>query len=563
MDRRTVIAVVLSLGIYYAWLGLRGKPQPADEPLVPDVVEEPTPVAPAPVAPPTEVASDVPLQTVDFVACGTVGKLSNDGGYLHDLTLPDELGPFHVTPIYTWLLGKVTGQSEGPWQPYGGDPGPAVLLHERAMALRSGVGDGPTETPTRMQLTQAGPGDVTLVGQRAGIRIEQRIREHVDGEACTIDVVTTWTNTSGQTWSGDVWTAVLDHVAAKSGGRYASQFQPTALVDDTLKYGGALGAGCVRASTKLTDDERRIELEGPVSWYGISDRYFGFYVLPDQADRGELRFERVGEGDDAIDGPVQSKQVALSGGESLVWSSRVFAGENHLAQLAAVDPTLERVVDLGWFAFFGKPLVWVLHLFHGWTGSWGTSIILLTLLIKLAFFPMTHSAMKAAQKMQEIQPELNRIREQYADNPTEMNRLVMEVMSTHQANPVAGCLPMLVQMPVFFALYQSLLTNVEFYQEGFLYLKDLSSPDPYIVLPLAVMLLMWGQQRLSTPPANMEPAQQAVLKVMPLMFGLFFFTSPSGLGVYMLVNMSLSILQQWIIRRSIGGASAPAPAVPF
>lgn len=561
MDRRTVIAVVLSLGIYYAWLGLRGKPTPAEEQPLVDVAEEPAPVAPEPT--PAPVASDLPLQTVDFEACGAHAKLSNDGGALFDVTLPDELGPFHVTPIYSWVVGKVTGQIEGGWQPYGGDPGPAVLLHERATALRSGVGDGPTEAPIRMQLTQASPSDVTLVGQSGGLRLEQRLREHREGDACTIDVVTTWTNPGGATWSGDVWTAVLDHVSAKSAGRYSSQFQPTALVDDSLTYGGALGSGCIRAGTKLTDDTSRIDLEGPVSWYGISDRYFGFYVVPDDVDRGELRFERLGQGDDAIDGPVQTKKVALAGGESLSWSSRVYVGENHLAQLAAVDPSLERVVDLGWFAFFGKPLVWILHLFHGLTGSWGTSIILLTLLIKVIFFPMTHRAMKAAQKMQEIQPELNRIREEYADNPTEMNRLVMEVMSTHQANPVAGCLPMLVQMPVFFALYQSLLTNVEFYQEGFLYLKDLSSPDPYIVLPLAVMALMWGQQQLSTPPANMEPAQQAVLKVMPLMFGLFFFTSPSGLGVYMLVNMSLSILQQWIIRRSIGGASAPSPAVPF
>ncbi|MCA9494728.1 MAG: membrane protein insertase YidC, partial [Myxococcales bacterium] len=423
MDRRTVIAVVLSLGIYYAWLGLRGKPEPTDEQPLAETTEEPAPVVPV-APPPAPVVSDVPLKTVDFEACGAQAKLTNDGGFLHDVTLPHELGPFHVTPIYTWVLGKVTGQSEGAWQPYGGDPGPAVLLHERATALRVGVGDGPTETPVRMQLTQAGPSDVTLVGQSGGLRVEQQFREHREGEACTIDVVTTWTNPGGSTWSGDVWTAVLDHVAAKTGGRYASQVQPTALVDDSLKYGGALGAGCVRAGTKLTDDERRIELEGPVSWYGISDRYFGFYVLPDQAEDASLRFERVGEGDDAIDGPVLSRKVALAGGESVTSSSRVYVGENHLAQLGTVDPSLERVVDLGWFAFFGKPLVWILHLFHGVTGSWGASIILLTLLIKVIFFPMTHRAMKAAQKMQEIQPELNRIREQYADNPTEMNRLV-------------------------------------------------------------------------------------------------------------------------------------------
>jgi YidC/Oxa1 family membrane protein insertase len=167
--------------------------------------------------------------------------------------------------------------------------------------------------------------------------------------------------------------------------------------------------------------------------------------------------------------------------------------------------------------------------------------------------------MKSGQVMQTIQPEIARLKERYADDPAELNRQTLELMSKNGANPLSGCWPMLVQMPVFMALYNVLLTNVEFYQEPFLYLRDLSSPDPYCGLPLAVTALMWGQQQMTPTPENMDPAQQAVLKWMPLMFGLFFFTSPSGLAIYVFVNVSLSIMQQWLIKRSLGAGQVKAP----
>ncbi len=566
MDRRTVLAVVLSLGIYYAWLSLRGKPEPSPEELEgtpADTTAEATLERPAPVAAP-EPAVVVPVQEAAFEVCGVKARVSNDGGFVFDMIEPDAKAPYHVTPIYSWLFGKVTGSAPGPWSPYGPDPGPARLLTERAQALRSGVGAGPTEPLLRMSLESSGPTEVTLRGESGGVRVAQHLAERREGDLCVVDMVTTWENPGGQPWTGQVWSAVLDH-SAVGASRYASAPQPTALVDGDLAYGGALGAGCVRQGTQLSDDSGPIELPGPVSWFGFSDRYFGFYVVPEKADLGSLRFERVGAADQALDGAVLSAPATLAPGGSLAWRSEVYAGENHVASLSAVDPTLDRVVDLGWFAVFGKPLLWILHGFQRLTNSWGVAIILLTVLVKLVFFPMTHKAMKSAQKMQEIQPELNRIREQHADNPTEMNRLVLELMTTNKVNPATGCLPMLVQMPVFFALYQVLLSNVEFYQEPFLspYLLDLSSPDPYCILPVAVTLLMWGQQQLTTPPANMEPAQQAVLKWMPVAFGLFFFAMPSGLGVYMLVNMALSIFQQWIIKRSLGGTKLPAQPVPF
>jgi YidC/Oxa1 family membrane protein insertase len=284
-------------------------------------------------------------------------------------------------------------------------------------------------------------------------------------------------------------------------------------------------------------------------------------VLPDVEDQATVRFQRFGQGDNALDGEVYEHEGTLAPGEALTWKATVYAGENHLSTLSAVSPKLERVVDLGWFAMFGWPLLKLLQLFHGLLGDWGLSIVAVTVGLKLVFFPLTQRAMKSTQGMAAIQPEIAKLKEQYADDPTELNRRTLELMATHQVNPVTGCLPMLVQTPVFVAFYNVLLTNVEFYQQKFLYLKDLSSPDPYCILPLLVTGLMWGQQQLTAAPQNMDPSQQAVLKWMPLMFGLFFFTSPSGLGVYFFVNMSLSILQQWVIKRSLGTGSKVPPMV--
>jgi len=213
-------------------------------------------------------------------------------------------------------------------------------------------------------------------------------------------------------------------------------------------------------------------------------------------------------------------------------------------------------VDFGWFAFFAKILLWLLKQFEALLGNWGLAIILLTFVVKLALFPLTQMSFKSSQAMQAIQPRLQEIREKYADSPEELNRQTIELFKTAGVNPVGGCLPMLLQMPIWIALYNVLLNSVELYQTKFLYLRDLTSPDPYGVLPLVVVVLMMVQQQMM-PMGNMDPAQQRIMKYMPLLFGLFFFSSPSGLVVYIFVNMVLTILQQWLIKRTYGVATVP------
>src|SRR6266851_3566704 len=215
--------------------------------------------------------------------------------------------------------------------------------------------------------------------------------------------------------------------------------------------------------------------------------------------------------------------------------------------------------DLYSATVIAAPLFWVLRLFNGWMSNWGLAIILLTVVIKLIFFPLSAASYRSMAKMKLVTPRLMKLREQYADDKTKMNQAMMELYKTEKINPLGGCLPILVQIPVFIALYWVLFESVELRHAPFyLWIKDLSAPDPWYVLPTLMMASMIVQTKMNpTPP---DPVQAKVMMIMPFAFGVMFYFFPSGLVLYWFVNNILSILQQWQITRMIGGQKAAASA---
>ena len=581
MDRRTLLAIVLSMAIYYAWMLVRGPQLQAESEALeaaeaaavqvePSATAQPAeePVRQAPLVPQT---TDVPAQQSPFAMCGAQGTISSVGG-LSTVTLDNHLAPLEVQPLYTWIWGKVTGTVEGGWHPWGEvQPGRAEVLTKQARVLAIGSGAGPgTSPPTPLTIQTGARGGMTLRGRtESGLAVTQVLRElPADERGCLIDVELTWHNPAPIPHTEPVWIGLHDVASSGAGGmtaRYSSLRQPTAVTDEALTYGGPTGAGCVRDGTRLTDEETQFPLEGPVSWFGVSDRYFGMYLMPEDPAVGQVWFSRLGAGEEALDGVHLRMDTPLAAGATRVDRFQAYLGPNDMDELTAAHAELSRVVDLGWFAFFGYPLLALLRWLYGVVGNWGWSIVLLTVLVKAAFFPITQRAFRSMQKMQKIQPELTKIREEMKDNPQEMNKRVLAVMQENKVNPAGGCLPMIIQMPVWVALYNVLLTSVELYHTEFLYLKDLTQPDPYLVLPLTIMVLMFVQQQFNTP-TNMDPAQQQVMRFMPLFFGLMFFAFPSGLAVYMFVNMVLSNLQQWLIKRGMrsddDASAAPTTEVP-
>jgi YidC/Oxa1 family membrane protein insertase len=205
----------------------------------------------------------------------------------------------------------------------------------------------------------------------------------------------------------------------------------------------------------------------------------------------------------------------------------------------------------------GAPLFWLLSFYHSWTGNWGVAIILLTMSVKLAFFPLSAAGYRSMAKLRLVTPKLQRLREQHGNDRQRMHQAMMDFYKTEKINPMGGCLPILVQIPVFISLYWVLLASVELRYAPFaLWIEDLSSPDPYYVLPVLMGISMFVQSKLSPPTA--DPIQAKVMQIMPFAFSVFFFFFPAGLVLYSLVNNVLSIAQQWQITRMIENAALTA-----
>jgi YidC/Oxa1 family membrane protein insertase len=240
--------------------------------------------------------------------------------------------------------------------------------------------------------------------------------------------------------------------------------------------------------------------------------------------------------------------VKLAPGADASVDVPLYSGPQEKRRLEAAAPGLDLVVDYGWLAIIAWPLFWLLEKLHALTGNWGVAIILLTVLIKLIFFPLSAASYKSMAKMKLITPRLTKIREMYANDRQKMNQAMMELYKTEKINPLGGCFPILVQIPVFIALYWVLLAAIELRHAPFiLWIKDLSALDPYFVLPILMTATMVLQTRMNpTPP---DPVQAKVMQFMPYVFSIFFFFFPAGLVLYWLVNNILSILQQWQIQR--------------
>jgi YidC/Oxa1 family membrane protein insertase len=247
-------------------------------------------------------------------------------------------------------------------------------------------------------------------------------------------------------------------------------------------------------------------------------------------------------------------------------SASLYAGPQEQDALKSIAPGLDLTVDYGWLTVVAAPLFWLLQFLHKWVGNWGVAIILLTVLIKAVFFPLSAASYKSMAKMKLVTPRMTKLREQYGNDRARLNQAMMELYKTEKINPLGGCLPIVVQIPVFISLYWVLLASVELRHASWFWIHDLAAPDkmftipvidmPVGVLPIVMMITMIFQTKMNpTPP---DPVQAKVMMIMPFAFGFMFFFFPAGLVLYWVVNNILSIAQQWQITRMIGDGKAPA-----
>lgn len=284
-------------------------------------------------------------------------------------------------------------------------------------------------------------------------------------------------------------------------------------------------------------------------WVAMIQHYFAtaWVPTPDEVNTAYTRY--LPSENRYLVGMISAAQTIPAGGQGR-FSTKAYIGPKIQENLAATAEHLELTVDFGWLTILAQPLFWLLKTIHGFVGNWGWSIILLTFVIKALFYKLSEAGYRSMAKMKKLQPKIQELKERYGDDRAKMGQATMELYKKEKTNPLGGCFPILIQMPVFIALYWTLLESVELRQAPWMFhIKDLAIRDPYFILPVVMAVTMYIQQKISAPP--LDPIQAKVFQFLPIIMGVFFAMFPAGLVLYWVINNTLTILQQYYITKKV------------
>jgi YidC/Oxa1 family membrane protein insertase len=352
---------------------------------------------------------------------------------------------------------------------------------------------------------------------------------------------------------------VIENASDKpANARMYGQFQRSEVAPEgglfrTYTYTGGVLSGPDKPYEKIDFSDMRdldLKLSQVGGWIAMIQHYFTGAWVPGAESKNYYYSKAVAE-DRYVLG-VMTPPVSVAAGDTGNVELTLYAGPKIQERLKAVAPNLERTVDYGWLWLIAEPLFWLLQWIYGFVGNWGFAIIVLTLLIKLAFFHLSAASYKSMARMRKLQPRIMEMRDRFAGDKQKLNQAMMELYKKEKINPLGGCLPILVQIPVFIALYWVLLESVALRQAPFiLWIHDLSVHDPFFVLPLLMGATMFAQQKLN--PAPPDPMQARIMMALPFVFTFLFLFFPSGLVLYWFINNLLSIAQQYVITKKIVG----------
>jgi YidC/Oxa1 family membrane protein insertase len=383
----------------------------------------------------------------------------------------------------------------------------------------------------------------------------------------------TFTGTLGGLTITREFTFNADTYEIKESTTLLSKNAQTSRVAFTLAAGSLSGGEVKYNPTKVAYYDKSLETitsldklkDGKVidsggKWAAVESNYFISALIP--SGEAVLKLQHA---DDVTRLAAEDESISLGAGQPVKVENIYYLGPKTRVDLSKAPANLQAALDYGIFHILAEACLWMLHLLYGFVGNYGVAIILLTVLIKTLFWPLSQKSYKSMEKMRKLQPMMAAIREKYPDDRTKMNEELMQLYKTYRVNPAGGCLPMIVQIPVFFGLYQALLNSIELRHSPFIahlpftnlpWLADLSSKDPYYITPLIMGATMFLQQRMSPPPG--DPTQAKVMMFMPVVFTFMFLNFPAGLVVYWLVNNLLSIAQQGLLMKGRAAAAKKA-----
>ncbi len=555
MDAKTILAFVLSFVVLLLWSfffsqneeqATRKEGEPAEIGQERRVVE--VPKAPAVSPPPQtptqegrkpeaglavserEVKVETPLYRAVFGNVGPTIKSFKLKKYRQS-TDPDS-PPIEMVGLEQGMGDFLSVGFQSP-KGLGGNPKAVYEVDEKAIRL------GPESSPRELVFRQR---------TEDGLSVQKVFRFYPD--RYRIDLEVGVANGSEQTAQG-AFEATLRAVPPEEKSSYYSYVGLVLLMNDELE------------EVKLKKASEEKTFTGDIDWVAYEDDYFISAVVPEGHSKGTFKGERLASG--LLEGSYSAPSLSIGPSEQTSSAYTLYFGPRDLDILKDFGKKLDKAVDFGWTDIIAKPLLYVLHFFNQYIHNFGVSIILLTILVKILFWPLTHKSYKSMKEMQKLQPRLAKIREKYKNNKEQMNKEMMALYKTYKVNPMGGCLPMIIQIPVFFALFRILGNAIELRHAPFmLWINDLSAPDrlfhfpfkiPFMAPPsgIPVLTLLMGasmfiQQKMTPTPG--DPTQAKIMMFLPIIFTFLFINFPSGLVLYWLVNNILSIGQQYRIHKS-------------
>ncbi len=549
--KKTILWAVFSMSglmLYNNWQVHEGKPSlfggaPASTPVAAEKaaaankVDVPTQISGSPAVAETPVVSSGAIEGAEKFT------LQND-------VLVLEISASGANVIDAKLLKSLTAENK-PVELFQYTPTHKYFARSGLISL--GNNDLPNHTST-FKLAQSGKDGsgrpfAVFVSERNGVKLEKTFI--LNPGSYVVDVGHRVTQSSNNPNPLVLYTEIV---------RDASQEQKIGPFD------GAFSASTFTGPAAYTDKEKFNKLEftaidknkitiptqvaaGEPAWIAMVQHYFASAWIPGDKAARDIYAGRIDNGLYRIG--MQTPLGVVASGSSVVEKAKLFVGPQEERVLETIAPGFELLKDYGYLTILAKPIFWLLDNIHSYVGNWGWSIILLTILIKLVFFPLSAASYKSMARMKEVQPRLVAMKEQYKGEPQKLNQAMMEMYRKEKINPLGGCLPVVIQIPVFISLYWVLLSSVEMRGAPWvLWIHDLSVPDPYYILPVIMAASMFVQTKLNpTPP---DPVQAKIMMYMPIVFSVMFFFFPAGLVLYWVVNNLLSIAQQWQINQMFG-----------
>jgi len=568
--KRTLLWAVLTISglmLYNNWLLYDGRQALfGPTPLTPNVSKPPEPKetpsgTPAVANPATPQASAAPPSAADLPKQANLPKPEQGPsisvtnlttGEKHSIkneVLELEISATGASVINAKLLKQL-----------GVDKKPITLLQitpQNQYFVRSGLisatsNDLPNHTATFV-LSKSGRVDnknfISFISEKGGVRLEKTFFLSDGSYVVEVEHRVTQIGAQGAANLLVLYSELVRDGTAVSDSEFYSTFTGPALYTDKEKFTKIDFSDIEKNKVTMP---RQIPAGEP-GWIAMVQHYFASAWLPSDKTVRDVYVGKVEQNLYRIG--LQTPLAPLAAGASHIEKTRLFIGPQEETLLEKIAPGFDLIKDYGYLTVIAKPIFWLLEQIHSYVANWGWAIVILTLLIKLLFFPLSAASYKSMARMKEVQPRLMTLREQLKGDPQKLNRAMMDLYKQEKINPLGGCLPVVVQIPVFIALYWVLLSSVEMRNAPWiLWINDLSVPDPYYILPVIMAVSMYVQVKLNpTPP---DPLQAKIMMWMPIVFSVMFFFFPAGLVLYWVVNNILSIAQQWQINQMFAKQSA-------